>query len=309
METAKQRLVIISGPTACGKTSLGIKIAKAFGGEVVSADSMQIYRGIPIATAQPDREEQAGIPHHLMGFLDVGTPFSVADYCELAHKTIAEVAEKDRLPIMVGGTGLYIDSVADDIKFSDCGSTEIRQRLQQECYLRGIDTLYERLLKIDPVAAEKIEKGNVRRVIRALEVYDATGIPFSRHVELSKSVPSRYDVIRLNIAFSDREKLYKRINDRVDLMFSGGLLSEALAFRDKASENGAGQAIGHKELYPYIDGEISLEEAVENLKRATRRYAKRQITWFSRNKESHILYADKEDIFEKACNILESEGL
>lgn len=308
MEKAR-KLIVVSGPTACGKTSLGVKLAKAFGGEVVSADSMQIYRGIPIATAQPDEEEKSGIPHLLMGFVDVGTPFSVADYCDLAHKAIAEVGERGNLPIMVGGTGLYIDSVADDIKFSDCGSTEIRQRLQKECDTKGIDTLYERLLRVDPAAAEKIEKANVRRVIRALEVYEATGVPFSRHVELSRQTPSRYEVVRLNIAFRDREKLYKRINDRVDMMFADGLLGEALAYRDKASESGAGQAIGHKELYPYIDGEITLEEAAGNLKRVTRRYAKRQITWFSRNKEAHTLWADCEDVFEKAKEILKGEGL
>ncbi len=308
MNEAK-RLIVVSGPTACGKTSLGIKLAKSFGGEVISADSMQIYRGIPIATAQPDEAECDGIPHRLMGFLDVGTPFSVADYCDLAHKTIAEVAERGALPIMVGGTGLYIDSVADDIKFSDCGNTEIRQRLQKECDLEGIDVMYERLLRVDPKAAEKIEKANIRRVIRALEVYEATGIPFSRHVELSRKEPSRYDVIRLNIAFKDREKLYKRINDRVDEMFEGGILGEALMYRDKASVNGAGQAIGHKELYPYIDGEITLQEAADNLKRATRRYAKRQITWFSRSPEAHTLYADCEDVYERAKDILKGVGL
>lgn len=308
MEKAKQRLIVVSGPTACGKTALGIKLAKRFSGEIISADSMQIYRGIPIATAQPSTEEQEGIPHRLMGFLDVGTPFSVADYCELAHSAIGDVAEKDKLPIMVGGTGLYIDSVADDIKFSDCGSTEIRERLQKEAE-QGVDALYGRLLEVDPAAAEKIDKGNVRRVIRALEVYEATGVPFSRHVELSKSQPSRYRVIRLNIAFCDRAKLYKRINDRVELMLSAGLLGEALMYRDQASQSGAGQAIGHKELYPYIDGKIPLSEAVENLKRATRRYAKRQITWFSRNTAAHTLYADREDIYEKACEILESEEL
>ncbi len=309
MEKAKQRLIIVSGPTASGKTALGINLAKVFSGEIISADSMQIYRGIPIATAQPSPEEMEGIPHRLMGFLDVGTPFSVADYCELSHSEIADVAKNSKLPIMVGGTGLYIDSVADDIKFSDCGNTEIRNRLQREYEEKGQDAMYERLLEVDPTAAEKIEKGNARRVVRALEVYEATGVPFSRHVELSKAEPSRYQVTRLNIAFEDREKLYERINERVDLMLGAGLLGEALMYRDKAAESGAGQAIGHKELYPYIDGKISLEEAAENLKRATRRYAKRQITWFSRHEESHTLYADREDILEKAIKIIESEGI
>ncbi len=309
METAKQRLIVVCGPTASGKTSLGIEIAKRFSGEIVSADSMQVYKGIPIATAQPDSEERSGIFHHLMGFLDVGVPFSVADYCDLAHGTIAEIAQRNALPIMVGGTGLYIDSVADDIKFSDCGSTEIRACLQAQLDELGADCMYKRLKGIDPDAAKKIEPNNTRRVIRALEVYEATGVPFSRHVENSRKEPSRYDVIRLCIAFRNRDKLYERINRRVDEMFLNGLLSEALQYREQASENGAGQAIGHKELYPYIDGEISLAEAAENLKRATRRYAKRQITWFSKNSNNHMLYADQEDIFEKAKNILEGEGL
>lgn len=309
MESAKQRLIVVSGPTACGKTSLGIALAKAFSGEIVSADSMQIYRGIPIATAQPSDTEKSGIPHHLMGFLDVGTLFSVADYCDMAHSVIKEIGQRGKLPIMVGGTGLYIDSVADDVKFSDCGSTEIRDRLQEEYKEAGIEPMYQKLLQVDPVAAEKIDKENIRRVIRALEVFYATGIPFSRHVELSKAQPSRYKVIRLNIAFKDREKLYNRINQRVDRMFSAGLLGEAIIHRERMQKNGAGQAIGHKELYPYIDGEITLAEAAENLKRATRRYAKRQITWFSRNQKAHTLYADCEDICQKAKCIIESEGL
>ena len=301
----KQKLIIVCGPTASGKTGLGIEIAKAVNGEIISADSMQIYKGIPIATAQPTMEEREGIPHHLMGFLEVGTPFSVAEYCDLAHKTIEYVAKRGKTPIIVGGTGLYIDSVSDDIKFSECGNTEIRDNLKNRLDEVGAEVLFEELKGIDPVAAEKIEPNNIRRIIRALEVYYSTGIPFSRHVELSKTEPSRYDSVRLFLNYKDREVLYDRINRRVDIMLESGLENEAREYMDKCADSGAGQAIGHKELYPYIKGEISLVEAIENLKRATRRYAKRQITWFSKREDANLLLADKEDVLNKALSIIE----
>ncbi len=304
----KIKLIIICGPTASGKTGLGIEIAKKIGSEVVSADSMQIYKGIPIASAQPDEEEKCGVPHHLMGFLDVGESFSVADYLEVAHKKIEDIANEGKVPILVGGTGLYIDSLADDIVLSDCGSTEIRERLEKELIEAGAEVLYKRLLEIDPEAAKKIELNNKRRIIRALEVFEATGIPFSRHNELSREKPSRYEVLRFFINYSSREALYERINKRVDIMLQNGLIKEAEDFRERMEEKGAGQAIGHKEMYPFLDGKITLEEAAENLKRATRRYAKRQITWFSKREDNIFLFPDKEDILDKAIKIIKERG-
>ena len=305
----KMNLIIVCGPTASGKTGLGIKLAKALNGEIISADSMQIYKGIPVATAQPTLEERDGVIHHLMGFLDVGNPFSVADYCEMAHKVIEDIVSRGKTPIMVGGTGLYIDSVADDLKFSPCGNTEIRDKLNKEAENLGNEVMFERLREIDPVSAEKIEPNNIRRVIRAIEVYYSTGILFSEYVEISKSEGTRYNEIRFFINYKDREKLYERINERVNIMVEEGLIEEAKEYREKASESGAGQAIGHKEIYPYIDGKISLDDALENLKRATRRYAKRQITWFSRREDKTILFADCEDIYKKAIDILKEKGV
>ncbi len=304
----KTKLIIVCGPTASGKTGLGAKIAKRLGGEVVSADSMQIYKGIPIATAQPSEEEKLGVPHHLIGFLDVGKSFSVADYLEIAHKKIEKIAQRGKIPVLVGGTGLYIDSLADDVVLSDCGNTKIRERIASELEEKGAEYMYKKLSEVDPVAAEKIEINNRRRIIRALEVYEATGIPFSRHNELSKSEPSRYETLRFFINYDDREKLYERINKRVDIMLESGMLEEAREHRTAMSESGAGQAIGHKEMYPFLDGEISLEDAAENLKRATRRYAKRQITWFSKREDAIVLLPDKEDVFEKSLKILERRG-
>ena len=307
MGMEKIKLIIVSGPTASGKTGLGIELAKALKTEVVSADSMQIYKGIPIATAQPDEKEMDGVPHHLMGFLGVQESFSVADYLELAHQKIKEIWDKGMIPILVGGTGLYIDSLSDDVELSNCGSTELRAKLEAELKEKGAEALYDRLKSVDPAAAEKIEINNTRRIIRALEVYEATGISFSRHNELSKAKPTRYETVRFFINW-DREKLYERINERVEIMLKNGLLKEAEEFRFKASETGSAQAIGHKEMYPYLDGDISMEEAKENLQRATRRYAKRQITWFSKREDNLLLFPEKEDIKEKAIEVLKERG-
>lgn len=299
MQPQRTKIIVISGPTASGKTGLGIALGKELSGEIVSADSMQIYKGIPVASAQPTEEERKGIPHHLMSFLDVGTPFSVADYCEMAHEVIADIVKRGKTPIIVGGTGLYINSLVDDISFSDIGSTEIRKELEEKLAKFGKEYMYNMLSGIDSAAAEKIEPNNTRRVIRALEVCLVSGSTFSKLNELSKSEPSRYDATWLNISFEDRAVLYDRINQRVDIMVQNGLEKEAREFRNLCSENGAGQAIGHKELYPYFDGEISFSEAIENLKTATRRYAKRQITWFSRRDDA-ISLPFSEDIVDVA---------
>lgn len=303
MQPQKTKIIVISGPTASGKTGLGIELAKKLSGEIVSADSMQIYKGIPIASAQPTEEERQGLPHHLMSFLDVGTPFSVADYCSAAHKVIADIVKRGKTPIIVGGTGLYINSLVDDISFSDIGNTEIRAELEEKLNTLGAEYLYNMLKEIDCEAAEKISPNNTRRVIRALEVYLASGTTFSKLNELSRQEPSRYKATWLNISFSDREVLYDRINKRVDIMVQNGLEQEARNYRHICSENGAGQAIGHKELYPYFDGEISFDKAVENLKTTTRRYAKRQITWFSRRNDAINIEAS-EEILNTALEII-----
>ncbi len=306
MSLQKTKIIVISGPTASGKTALGVELAKRMNGEIVSADSMQIYKGIPIATAQPTEQEKEGIVHHLMSFLDVGTPFSVADYCEAAHRVIAEITARGKTPIIVGGTGLYINSLVDDIAFSDIGNTEIREELNAELSEFGAEHLYKKLCEIDSEAASKINPQNTRRVIRALEVYMVSNIPFSKQNELSRKETSRYDALWFNITFNDRQVLYDRINKRVDIMLESGLENEARHYRALMVENGAGQAIGHKELYPYFDNTLTKEEAVENLKTATRRYAKRQITWFSRRTDAVALeYGD--DMLNRALEIIKNK--
>lgn len=305
MHKQKIPLIIVSGPTASGKTGLGINLSKIFSGEVISADSMQIYRDMPIATAQPDKTEMSGIPHHLMGFLDNGKAFSVADYCALAHEKIEEIYSRGKMPIIVGGTGLYINSLVDDITFIDIDSGKLHKDLQVEFEQFGIDYMYEKLVKLDSAAAKKIEKNNTRRVLRALEVCIATGKTFSEINKASKPLEARYNVLWFNITFNDREKLYDRINKRVEVMAQNGIIEEAEKMRKTVSTFGAGQAIGHKELYPYLDGEITLDEALDNLKTKTRQYAKRQITWFKKRTDTIPLVADCEDILEKAKQIIE----
>ena len=304
MHTNKIPLIIVSGPTASGKTGLGIKLSQIFSGEVISADSMQIYKNMPIATAQPDSEEMDGIPHHLMGFIESGNDFSVADYTSLAHKKIEEIYSRGKMPIIVGGTGLYINSLVDNINFLELDSEEVRQKLIKELDEYGIDYMYEKLKSLDIEAAKKIEKNNTRRVIRALEVCITTGKTFSQINKESKPDESRYNVLWFNITFNNRQNLYERINKRVEIMAQNGIIEEAKKMRQIISNFGAGQAIGHKELYPYLDGEITLSEALDNLKTKTRQYAKRQITWFKKRNDTISLVSDSEDILEKAQNII-----
>lgn len=297
-------LLVVAGPTASGKTALGIKLAQKFGGEIISADSMQIYRGIPIATAQPSEEELHAVPHHLIGFLELGTKFSVADYLPLAHEKAEEISKRKKLPIVVGGTGLYIDSLADDVKLNDCGSTEIRKELEEKLKANGAQYMHDMLCAVDEDSARKIDVNNTRRVIRALEVFLSTGVTITKHNELSKKDGSRYNVCYLRLDFFNREHLYERINRRVDIMMEQGLLEEAAAARPFVLENGAGQAIGHKEVYPYLDGEITKEQAVENLKTSTRRYAKRQQTWFSKRQNALPIFVDGGDVIAAAENYI-----
>ncbi len=300
-------LICVVGPTASGKTSLSIDIAENLNGEIISADSMQIYRGIHIASAAPDENEKKGIPHHLIEFLDIGQSFTVADYVELAAEKIEDIYSRGKMPILVGGTGLYIDSLVDNIKFAETESSRaVREKFEDELKLYGNDFLLDKLQKIDPETADKLHPNNTRRIIRALELYELTGKPFSQLLEESKSEKSPYNPCFIGISFLDRQKLYDRIERRIDIMLDNGLLEEAYRVYKTNNLGGAGQAIGHKELYPYFDGIISRDEAVENLKRATRRYAKRQLTWFKRNEAINWIYADgTQDISKEALKIIE----
>lgn len=287
----------VTGPTASGKTALGIALAEAFSGEIVSCDSMQIYKGLPIGTAQPSAGELQAVPHHLVGFLDPWESFSVSDYERLASGVIREIDSRRKLPVLVGGAGLYIRSLLGGFTFSEHGrSEELRQGLYRRAGEEGSDVLYRELQALDPVGAQGIHPHNVKRIVRALEYCKLTGEPFSAQTERSQSALPPYDALLVCLCFRDRQKLYARINRRVDAMLEAGLLEEAEDFFRKCRERGApptaAQAIGYKELFPYFEGAVSLTEAVENVRRESRRYAKRQITWFSREPGALPLYVD-----------------
>lgn len=298
----KTKIICVVGATASGKTDLAVKLAKAVDGEIVSADSMQVYKNMPIATAVATKEEQDGVPHHLVEFLNTDETFSVADYVELAKSKIAEITSRGRVSIVAGGTGLFVDSLVKNISFSEVGSNaEIRTELAE----KSNEELYEKLLKLDPNAAEDIHPNNRKRVIRALELC-MSGTSKTEQNENSLLCDSPYDALYIGIGYKDRQKLYDRINKRVDLMLEAGLENEARQMLGKQGLT-ARQAIGHKELQPYIDGKITLDEAAENLKRETRRYAKRQLTWFRRNENINWLYADemsKDELVKKAVELV-----
>lgn len=289
----KRKTVVVVGATASGKTELGIHIAKRFNGEIISADSMQIYKGMDIATAKPTSEETDGIKHHLIDFLPTDREYSVSAFCNDAYKAFDEIANKGKLPIIVGGTGLYIDSFLSNNKFVDTPSrNDVRNQLQCEAEKHGNQYLYERLKVIDPDAADKIHPNNLVRIVRALEIYETTGKTLTQQNRQSRLTESDIDPIYIGLNYFDREKLYNRINRRVDIMLEKGLQEEAKCFFNSNPSRTACNAIGYKELRPYIDGEQSLEFCIENLKRETRRYAKRQITWFKRNKDINWFYVD-----------------
>ncbi len=286
-------LPVIAGPTASGKTALAVNLAERFGGEVVSADSMQIYEGLQIGTARPTPLETGGIPHHLQGFLPLCEGYSVAQYAQAAHRVIDEINSRGKQPFLCGGTGLYIDAVIDNLQFSGGGADPVlRDKLRLRAEKEGAEVLLEELALVDKATAEKLHPNNLGRIIRALELASVSGISMSRQVELSRSKPSPYDACMLVLDCRSREYLYHRINTRVDLMMAAGLLDEAKKVLSAPTAPTAMQAIGYKELAPLINGEITLDEAIENLKRATRRYAKRQLSWFRRRKDSHFLYID-----------------
>lgn len=292
----KQKIICVVGPTASGKTGLGIELAKHFDGEVISADSMQIYRDMHIASAAPDQSETEGIPHHLVEFLPYGSSFTVADYVKAARQKISEIASRGKLPIIVGGTGLYISSLVNNVEFVEKETDlDLRRRITEEFDRVGGEQMLARLQSIDPVAAEKLHANDKRRIIRAFEIYESTGNTKSFNDEQSIKNESPYDAIMIGITYRDREKLYERINLRVDVMLKNGLLKEAKSAYDKNLGGGAVQAIGHKEFFDYFKEQISLEEATENLKRATRRYAKRQLTWFNKDNRINWIYKDETD--------------
>ena len=302
---SKPLVVVIAGPTASGKTGLSIEIAKRFDGEIVSADSMQIYKSMDIATAKPTKEETAGIRHHLIDFVQANENFSVAGYKQLAYAAIDDILSRGKLPIVCGGTGLYIDTLMNNTVFLDYTKNEFRAKLEKRKNSEGIESLYEELKRVDPEAAQRLHINDSKRIIRALELYYSTGKTISQQNMLSHKEESPYDFLFFVLDAHDRNVLYKRINDRVDIMLHMGLVDEAKAFFRSETSKTAKQAIGYKELKPYLDGVVTLEAAVEKLKMETRRYAKRQLTWFRHKDHVNWLYIDdNEPITEKCTQII-----
>ncbi|WP_175989111.1 tRNA (adenosine(37)-N6)-dimethylallyltransferase MiaA [Bacillus sp. Marseille-Q1617] len=279
----KQKLIVLIGPTAVGKTKTSIHLANTFNAEIISGDSMQIYKGMDIGTAKITEKEMAGVPHHLIDIRDPMEPFSAAEFQQLVRGKISEIHSRGKMPMIVGGTGLYIQSVIFDYQFTEApGDAEYRFSLEKEVKENGIAPLYDDLRRIDPEAARNIHPNNTRRVIRALEIYHCTGKTMTDY-QVGQSHELLYDTALIGLNM-DREKLYDRINRRVDLMLDEGLLEEVKTLFDLGvREVQSVQAIGYKEIYEYLEGNISLERAIEDLKQNSRRYAKRQLTWF-RNK-------------------------
>ncbi len=305
--TQKPKVVCIVGPTASGKTALGVKLAKMLDGEIISADSMQVYKGMPIASAVPTEDEKQGVKHHLMEFCEPEDQQTVARYKELATEKIEDILNRKKTPIIVGGTGLYIDAVINNIVYTpQKPDPETRKKLEKEYDSLGGEKMLLKLKKIDKTAAERISPNDKKRIVRAFELYYNADITVTEQYENSRKVESPYDFVIIGLNYADRQKLYDKINKRVDVMLENGLLDEAKkAFLKKGQASGGFAAIGHKEFFPYFEGEISLSEATERLKMQTRRYAKRQLTWFNRNDSIEWIYPDKtEDVLSEAAQIL-----
>ena len=291
-QTIKKPLVILTGPTAVGKTALSIKLAKAINGEMISADSMQVYRLMDIGTAKIMPEEMEGIPHYLIDVLDPTEDFNVVAFQTMAKEAMANIYTKGKIPIVVGGTGFYIQSLLYDISFEETVVSPYRKELTSYYEKNGAHALHEQLKKVDPVSYREIHENNVKRVIRALEFYHDTGYPISEHnvIQRQKESPYNFEYFVLN---DDRALLYNRIEERIDIMIRQGLIEEVQNLLNYGCKPDmvSMQGLGYKEIISYLNGEYSLEEAICILKRDTRHFAKRQLTWFRREKE--VTWIDK----------------
>ncbi len=313
---SKKKIICIVGPTASGKTALSIALAKEFSGEIVSADSMQIYKGMDIGTAKPSLSERDGVVHHMIDVVSPDESFSVARYVKDATRIVDDILNRKKLPIVVGGTGLYVDSLVKGTEFAAFDEDmEYRRELFSLYEREGAEYLHSMLSEVDPERAKEIHPNNVKRTIRALEVYKATSRTITEHDRESETAEPRYDAVYIGLMFSERDELYGRIDARVDKMLSDGILDEikALLSGGISEASTAMQAIGYKELIPALRGECDLAAAAEVLKRATRRYAKRQMTWFKRNKSINWIDVSKtqnfSDILQASRNFIRFGGI
>ena len=301
----KKPLIVLTGPTAVGKTSLSISLAKAVNGEIISADSMQVYKGMDIGSAKIRKEEMQGVTHYLVDILEPEEEFHIVKFQELAKAALEEIYAKGKIPILVGGTGFYIQAVTRDIDFTQAEQeTSYREELEQFAKEKGAEYLHEKLREVDSNSAENIHANNVKRVIRALEFYHQNGTPISEHNEEQKQQTSPYNLAYF-VLTAPREILYERIDRRVDQMMEEGLLEEVKSLRERGCHRGmvSMQGLGYKEILAYLEGEYPLEEAVRILKRDTRHFAKRQLTWFRR--EQDVIWVDKEQFHWNEAEILE----
>ena len=303
------KIICIVGPTASGKTKLSVALAQELDAEIISFDSMQIYRGMDIGTAKPSMEERSGVVHHMFDVAEPNEDFSVSRYVEMADQCLQDILARNKTAILVGGTGLYVDSLIAGREFAPYPSTGRREELEQRVKNEGIEPIYEELRAIDPEAAEQIHPANHKRVIRALEVYLETGKTFSEHNRQTQLIPPKYDPVWIGLDYKNRSALYARIDQRVEEMFEQGLVQELkdLLTRGIPSQATSLQAIGYKELFPYLDGIGTLEQAKEEIQRSSRRYAKRQRTWFRRNEKVNWIELDDipnfDEIFHQARQI------
>lgn len=303
----KEKVIVICGPTASGKTALSIELAKRINGEIVSCDSMQIYKDMDIGTAKPTKEEMQGIKHYLIDFVSPDERYSVADYKLDAKKAIKEIINKGKVPIIVGGTGLYVDSLIYEIEYPNIEfDEEYRLKLEKEADENGLADLYEKAKKIDSQAIEKISENDRKRILRILEIYHATGKNKTEQEIESRKKEVEYDYKVYALKW-DREKLYERINKRVDIMLEQGLIDEVKSIYKKYKKfPTAMQGLGYKEVVEYLENKTTKEEMIEKIKQETRRYAKRQMTWFRKNKQT--IWLDAEDELQKNISII-LEGL
>ena len=297
------KMICIAGPTASGKTDLAVWLAQKLDGEVVSCDSMQVYRRMDIGTAKPTMAERMGIPHHMLDVAEPNEPMSVGKFTDMAGPIIQDILARGKTAILAGGTGLYMDALVRGNDFAPVPATGCRERLQERARTEGIQVLMEALWAVDPEAAARLHPSDEKRIIRALEVYQETGKTLTQHNLQTRQRPDRYSPCWLGLDFNRREDLYRRIDLRVDKMLEWGLLEEIrrLLAQGLAPGSTAFQAIGYKEFLAYLQGRVSLQEAADAVKQASRRYAKRQLTWFRRNPAMRWLRRDPDTDFSQLC--------
>ena len=311
----ENRLICICGPTASGKTALSVALAKQLHTEIISADSMQIYRGMDIGTAKPTAAERQGVPHHLLDICAPGEPFSVARYVELADAAAQDVLSRGMVPIVAGGTGLYMDALIECSTFSgDETDLSVREKYQRMAAEQGNEAVHACLAKVDPEGADRLHPNNLKRVIRALEVYEQTGMTIDAFNRLHKRPAPKYAALKIGICPAERQTLYDRIDRRVDQMLADGLLEETKRLLDSGALAGtAAQAIGYKELLGYLQGDAPLADCVALLKQRSRNYAKRQLTWLKRDDNIHWIYYNNGEklpaILQEATEYLQKHGV